>query len=165
MHRIPIALFTRREKAEPIRDRLHAAGLPAEIHHEAPLEKLWFVSHGSGGVRLEVPAKDFDRAEGLLLEWDAAHPLDGAIHCPECRSLRVEYPQFARKSFLTNLAVGAVAQMGLVEKDFFCHDCHYTWPKEGTGPSRSRPHMAPHYFIEGIATESPPSPGEHKRAA
>jgi len=151
MNTIPVALFTHRAKAEPIQKRLSEAGIAAEIHEELRLEKLWFVPKTGAGARLEVPADQFERAEQLLVDWDATEGvMGGAIRCPECKSLRVDYPQFTRKSLLTNLAVGLAAEVGLVEKEFYCHDCHYTWPKEGTKPSPVRPHMAPHYFIEGV---------------
>src|SRR5438094_2398265 len=149
MNRMPVANFSHRAKAEPLQRRLVESGLQAEIHDELRLEKLWFVSKPAAGVRLEVPAHQAERAHQLLLSWDAAeHALREAIRCPECKSLRVDYPQFTRKSMLTNLAMGLMAKLRLIEKEFYCQDCHYTWPKEGTRPSRARPHMAPHYSIE-----------------
>ena len=151
MMRMPVAIFSSRTKAEPLQKRLAEAGIQAEIHDELRLEKLWFVSKPGAGVRLEVPAIQFERAEQLLLDWDRSEgTLREAIHCPECRSLLVDYPQFTRKSMLTNLAMGLAAELRLVEKEYYCQVCHYTWPKEGTKPRRDRPHMAPYYFIEGI---------------
>src|SRR5260221_5764787 len=107
MNRMSVALFSNRAKAEPIRQRMAQAGLPAEIHDELRMEKLWFVSKAEAGARVEVPAAQFERAEQFLLDWDAAEgALREAIKCPECRSLRVEYPQFARNSIMTNLGMG-----------------------------------------------------------
>jgi predicted Zn-ribbon and HTH transcriptional regulator len=154
---MPVARFSNRAKAEPIRERLAQAGIPAEIHDELRMEKLWFVSKQEAGARVEVPADQFERAEQLLLDWDAAEgALREAIRCPECRSLRVEYPQFARNSIITNLGMGLAAEMGLVERYFYCEDCHFTWPKEGTQPRRQRQHTAPYYFIEGVEETARP---------
>jgi hypothetical protein len=151
MNRISVALFSHAPKAEPIRQRLVEAGIPAEIHSKPLLRRMWFISNSEAGARLEVPAEHFERAEQLLLDWDAAEgALREAIRCPECKSLRVLYPQFAQNSLLTNLAMGLLATTGLVEKDYYCEDCHFTWPKEGTVPRRNRPHLAPYYFIEGV---------------
>jgi predicted Zn-ribbon and HTH transcriptional regulator len=160
MNTISIALFGDRAQAEPIRQRLAHAGLAAEIHEESALQKLWFVSKRAAGVSLEVPADQFVKAEALVATWDTADgALSQAIRCPECKSLRVDYPQFARNSVLTNLAAGLAAELGLVERDYFCQECHYTWPKERTTPLRIRPHMAPDYFIEDVAqTVSPRIP-------
>jgi len=151
MNTIPVALFKGRAPAEPIRARLSEAGIPAEIHDELLLEKLWFVSKPKCCVRLEVPADQFEKGEQLLVEWDSKEgALHDAIHCPECGSLLVDYPQITRKSVMTNLAMGLAAELGLVEKQYYCQECHFTWPKEGKVPRPGRPNMAPYYFIEGV---------------
>src|SRR5438105_15697462 len=112
MNRVPLALFANRANAEPLQQRLRAAGIGAEIHDELRLEKLWFVSKPATGARLEVPATQFERAEQLLLDWDAAEgALREAIRCPECKSLRVDYPQFTRKSMLTNVVMGLASEL------------------------------------------------------
>src|SRR4051794_25886292 len=105
MNTIPVALFSNRSDAEPLQGRLSEAGIHAEIHHVALMN----------GARLDVPADRFERAYQLLLDWDAAEgALRGAIRCPECKSLRVEYPQYSHKSTLPNLLVGFLANIGAV---------------------------------------------------
>jgi len=171
MNRLPIALFNDRAKAEPIRQRLIASGLDVEFNDSPRLPKLWFVSSSSAGVRLEVPPKQFEKGERLLLDWNEAEgALRDAIRCPECRSLRVDYPQYARHSLLTNLAMGLLASIHLLEKDYYCEDCHFAWPKEGILARRDRPHLAPYYFIEGIeqgmGPDHPPHGADaHRKAA
>jgi hypothetical protein len=151
MNTLSVALFGHRAGAEPLRDRLARAGIPAEIHEEAGLRKLWFVSRREAGVRIKVPVHDFEPAKRLLLRWDMEEgALRGAIRCPECKSLQVSYPQFARHSLLTNVSLGLAAKCGLVEPEYYCEECHYTWPKTGTRPRRNRAHMAPYYFIDGV---------------
>jgi hypothetical protein len=147
---IPIALFSNSERAQPLRQRLLGAQIPAETHGESPLARMWFVSKREAGVRLMVPGERFEQAEQRLHEWDNQGALREAIRCPECKSLRVVYPQYAEHSVLTNLLVGLAAALGLGEKDYYCEDCHFTWPKHGLRPRRSRPHLAPYYFIEGV---------------
>ncbi len=118
MNTIPVALFSDRTEAEPIRQRLVKAGVVAEIQEELWLQKLWYVSKQAAGVSVGVPANQLERAESLLLTWDLADgALSHAIRCPQCKSLHVDYPQFARNSVLTNFAMGFCAELGLVEKD------------------------------------------------
>src|SRR5262249_30240451 len=140
------------------RNKLPEAGFQARIAEESWLGRLWFVRKAQAGVSVEVRGDQIERAGKLVREWNATErALRSAICCPECKSLRVEYPQFARHSFLTNLMMGMAAATGLVEKDYYCEDCHFTWPKEGTRPRRERRHMAPYYFIEGVEqTTLPP---------
>ena len=162
MNRIPVALFGSRSAAEPIQKRLAVDGIQAELHDELLLEKLWFESKPSV-VRVEVSAGQFEQAYGLLMQWDAAEGLlHDAIRCPECKSLRVEYPQCTHKSVLPNLVVGLLATIGRVNHSFYCQECHFTWPGEGARIAPLRPHSAPNYFIEGVE-QTPPSPTVHKR--
>ena len=63
---------------------------------------------------------------------------------------------------------GFLANIHVLPKEFYCHDCHFTWPREGTRPSRVRPHMAPYYFIDDVEQSTlgaQPSPVEASRAA
>lgn len=170
---MPVALFGDAAKAEPVQQRLVQAGFAATVHVRPRLTALWFVPKQRAGARVEVPADQFERAEQFLLDWDAAEgALRQALRCPECHSLRVDYPQYAEHSLLTNLAVGLMAELHLVEKDYYCQDCHYTWPRQGTKPRRDRPNLAPFYFIEGVEQttlgiheQSPELKAEHQKAA
>ena len=163
MERIAVAVFPDRAKAEPICKRLAAAGIKPEIHkNELLLEKLWFTPK-THPVRIEVPCEQFERAEELLLDWDAQGAMSEAIHCPECGSMRLQYPQFAHKSVIPNVIVGLMATFG-GQKEYYCEDCHYTWPKEGTKMPKAKPHSAPDYFIDGVPHQHPP-PAEPRKAA
>ncbi len=173
METMPVALFGGRAKAEPVQQRLAQAGFAASIAVRPSLSALWFVHKQTACARVEVPADQFERAEQFLIDWDAAEgALIEAIRCPECHSLRVDYPQYAEHSLLTNLALGLMAQLRLIEKDYYCEDCHYTWPKEGTKARHNRPNLAPFYFIHGVeqshAHSNPAQPAvkqEHRKAA
>ena len=165
MNRITIATFQDRSKAEPLQRRLTDNGIKAEIHDELRLEKLWFVSKPTTGARLEVPCNDFEKSEKLVAEWDAREDaLHDAIRCPECKSFRVQYPQFAHKSVMPNVVMGFLASVGRVEKEYYCEDCHYTWPKEGSKLPKARPHSAPYYFIDGVPQKQPPASEPRKVA-
>ena len=149
MNRMTVALFPNHASAEPLRKRLADGGIHAEIHDELRLEKLWFVSKNESGVRVEVPAEEFERAQNTLLELIDEPATREATRCPECGSFRIQYPQVTHKSMLTNLFIGFAAQVRLVERHYYCEECHCTWPHHPV-PYKPRPHSAPHYFIEGV---------------
>ncbi len=159
-----VALFTRHAKAEPVLQLLIRAGFTPKIEEKSWLQALWFVPKRSAGFRLAVPADQFERTEKLLLDQDTdGGVLREAVRCPECKSLRVEFPQFARHSLMTNFLLGLAAELRLVERNFYCENCHYTWPPAGSRARRDPSHGAPYYFIEGIEQSSlhhpaPPSP-------
>jgi hypothetical protein len=115
--RVPVVTLNDRAKAAPIQRRLANAGIAAEINDEL-LEKLWFVSKEESDARIHVPMDQLERAQKLLLEWDASEGiLREAIRCPECQSLQVHYPQFAHRSLIPNLMMGFLARIGLIEKE------------------------------------------------
>lgn len=146
---VTIATFNDAAKAEPLKQRLEQAGIPALVQDDSMLERVWFVKEKLANVRVKVESRDYERALELLRQWDVDGALRDAVRCPECKSPRVEYPQFTRKFFLPNL-VGLFASLGGTPKEFYCQDCHFTWPKEGKKLSVTRPNMAPYYFIDGI---------------
>jgi hypothetical protein len=136
--RTPVVTFHDCATAEPVRKRLARAGIAAEV--EELFEKLWFVSREEADVQITVPVDQLDRAQELLLEWDAIEGiLRQAIRCPECGSLQVHYPQFAHRSLIPNLLLGFSARIGLVDKEYYCENCHYMWPKDGTKRSLLHP--------------------------
>jgi hypothetical protein len=147
--RVPIVTLNKRARAEPIQKRLVRAGIAAEV--DELFDKLWFVSKEEADVRIDVPVDQVERAQQLLLEWDAAEGiLREAIRCPECGSLQVHYPQFAHRSLIPNLVMGFAAKIGLIDKEYYCENCHYTWPKHGTKPSILYPEREPYRFVDGI---------------
>ena len=149
--KIRVAFFDCSVQGEPVCQLLKQAGILAELHKESPLASLWYVSRQRAGARLEVLAKDVDRARYLLLNSDVkTGTLHDAVRCPECHSLRVDYPQFTPKSLLTNLMIGLAAEIGLVERNYYCEDCHFMWGRPNTSAARARQHMAPDYFLEGV---------------
>jgi hypothetical protein len=155
MSAMPILLFSHAARAEPVKNRLQQSGISAEVHDQVRLERLWFTSKTQAGAHLEVPSEQFERACQLLYQWDKEGVLDQAVRCPECNSFRVDYPQFTRKSFIPNVLLGLAASVGMIEKDYYCQDCHYTWPKNERIFPGNRPHSAPSYFLNDDPSTPP----------
>ncbi len=57
---------------------------------------------------------------------------------------------FTQGSVMTNFALGIAAMLGVVQKDFYCKNCQFTWPRKGSRLPRKRRHGPPYYFIEGV---------------
>jgi len=148
-----VAHFENCAQAEPARQYLLRSGIKAEIHAELGLAKLWFVSRCQAGVRLEVPGQETARSLKLLGQEDTpSEILHDAVRCPECHSLRVDFPQFTRKSLLTNVVMGFLAEIHLLERNYYCEDCHFMWAKPGEKLPRVRRHLAPDFFLEDLGT-------------
>src|SRR5438045_1323590 len=117
MNMVTVDTFNEPSKAEPLKQKLEKAGIPAEICDESRYEWFWFVTRPIAGIRLKIHKKDFETARRLVREWDAADGvLRDAVRCPQCGASRVEYPQLTRKSLLPNL-VGLASVMGMIDKE------------------------------------------------
>jgi len=128
MKDMTIASFDQPDSARQLRERLEKAGIACEVVDESKLQKYWFLSKPRAAMKLRVEAEDFDKARELLNGMDAGEDvLHDAVRCPQCGSSRVQYPQFTRK-FLTPTFVEIFCFLHLMEREFYCEDCQYTWP-------------------------------------
>ncbi len=130
---VTIATFHEPAKAKRLRDRFQQSGLKADIHNEGHLQAVAFMSKPQANVKVKVEEQDFERAQALLVEWEAADPEIGALRCPQCNSPRIEYPQLTRK-FLTPALAGILFALKIFPKEFYCQDCHFTWTNEEAPP-------------------------------
>lgn len=128
MNMVTEATFNEQEQAQSLQKRLESAGIKAEVHDERKLQRFWFISEPFAGIHLRVDTRDYQAAKKLLEEWDAQEGiLRTAVHCPACRSSRVQYPQFTRK-FVSPTIYAFLCAVGLFQKKFYCEECHFTWP-------------------------------------
>lgn len=130
---ITVATFNDRKPAEVLEERLEDAGIHVEIFDESSLQSSLFMQKEPlAHIRLRVDKEELDRTETLLREWNAADgAMREAVRCPECGSSRIEYPQFTRKFWLPS-AVAFLVRLGIFEAEFYCEDCHFTWPPHAT---------------------------------
>ncbi len=144
---VTIATFSEPAKAKRFKERLHQAGVRADIHNEGHLQAAAFLSKPKANVKLQVEDDDFERAQALMVEWEASDPDIGAalIRCPQCNSPRIEYPQMTRKA-LTPAVASVLFALKIFPKEFYCQDCHYTWSNEDQ-PSLAR---LWHRFFPGL---------------
>jgi len=68
---------------------------------------------------------------------------------PECRSLQCIIRSLLTGRFVPNLVMD-FAKIGLIDKEYYCDNCHYTWPKGGTKRSILYPERKPYRFVDGI---------------
>jgi hypothetical protein len=128
MSTLTVASFERAAPAERLRERLNAAGLHADVHDESRLQRFWFLARPHAAIRLRVPSTEADAAGRLFEEWqDHDDALQEALRCPQCRSLRIDYPQMTRKFVLPTLVAHVLSLFGVLHHEFYCQVCHFTW--------------------------------------
>ena len=128
---VTIATFNEPAKAKELKTRFQQAGLHADVHNEAQLQAVGFMSRPQANAKVLVEDTDFEKAQSLMIEWEATDPVIAAalIRCPQCGSSRIEYPQMTRK-FMTPALVGLLCAIRVIPKEFYCEDCHFTWSNQ-----------------------------------
>jgi hypothetical protein len=126
-----IATFNERQPADVLCHRLREAGYNADLFDESHAQK-WLLMNVKprAHMRVRVPKDQAEAAMQTLREWDAADgAMKDAVRCPQCHSSRVEYPQFSRRTLMSALPAAAAAA-GIIDRQFFCEACGYTWEAE-----------------------------------
>ncbi|PYL06880.1 MAG: hypothetical protein DME34_07985, partial [Verrucomicrobia bacterium] len=128
---VTIGTFNEPAKAKQLKRRLQEIGLHADIHNEAPLQQVAFMSRPQANVKVMVEDDDFEQAQALMNEWEATDPDIAAaiIRCPQCNSSNLEYPQMTRKA-ITPAMIALLWAVRILPKEFYCQDCHFTWSNE-----------------------------------
>ena len=126
-----IATFNEPAKAKRLKERFQHAGLRADIHNEGHLQQVAFMSRPQANAKVRVEDNDFERAQELMVEWEASDPDIAAaiIRCPQCGSSQIEYPQLTRKA-ITPAMASVLFALKIFPKEFYCEDCHFTWSNE-----------------------------------
>lgn len=127
---ITVATFNEREPADAVAARLREAGFSADVYDESD-EQKWklFNLTPRAHLRVRVHSSSEAEAQAALKQAVSEDLLKRAVHCPECASARIEFPQFSRRTLLGALPA-ALAATGVIEQQFFCGACHFTWPAE-----------------------------------
>lgn len=139
MKKILVATFDDPGPAIQLRERLENAGLETLVKDESKRERFWFMSEPRASIHVEVDKDDYAAARDLITELEVSAPfMKEAVRCPDCGSSRVEFPQVTRK-FMMPVVEALLMKLHLLPRDFYCRDCHYTWPeKQPTEPELDR---------------------------
>ena len=114
---VTIATFNEPSQAKHLKSRLEAAGVKTDIHNEGHLQKVAFMSKPQANAKVLVTEEDFERANKLMVEWEASDPeIGSAIRCPQCKSPRIEYPQLTRK-FITPSIASVLFALKIFQKE------------------------------------------------
>lgn len=129
-----IATFDTKTPAEHLALRLRDLGFHSEVHDESN-EQKWklFNLTPRAHLQVRVHSSEEDRALAQLREWKDDPAMAEAIRCPECASSRIEFPQFSRKTLIGALP-SALAAAGVIDQNFFCNACNFTWPAKEPDP-------------------------------
>ena len=76
---VTIATYNEPAKAKRLKEKFQQAGVKADLHNEANLQTYAFMSKPQANAKVMVDENDFDRAQALMVEWEAGDPDIGAV--------------------------------------------------------------------------------------
>jgi hypothetical protein len=130
---ITIATFPDALKAQIMRGRLEAEGIPAYIADEHTITNQPYLYMAYGGVRLQVAEQDQNRAQAVI-NTQEPFPVDSSPEllpdqCPNCHSGKVvETTSGANPSLLTILRnLFNSRRPETFVRRFTCNNCGFKW--------------------------------------
>lgn len=129
-----VATYNDATDAERLRSFLAKEGFEAKVYDDRKMQRRWFLARRPHATYQTQVREARHEAATVLLK---KHPsqLEEAIQCPNCDSLRVQYPQMTRKFILPTLLAHLFVAAGLMEHEYYCEACHHQWKRN---PVRGR---------------------------
>jgi len=139
---VNVAAFEESNEAQVLEAFFKNKGVEARTYNDKLLQLILFLCPPRATFRVQVRHGFFKYAMDLLeTEPGAPAILQKAIHCPDCGSLHVEYPQMTRKFFLPTLFLHLGIIFRVIEHECYCENCHCIWnlPPKLAAPVQKRP--------------------------
>jgi DNA-directed RNA polymerase subunit M/transcription elongation factor TFIIS len=134
-----VATFHKLSNAQAFGEYLERQGVEMKVQDERRLQRYWFLARPSAGIHVLVSKEQLTVAEERLKAWEAkVTPGSRAIHCPECGSSRIQYPQMTRRFLLPTIVAQIGVGLGIITQSFYCEDCHHTWKKDSRKVSQRK---------------------------
>lgn len=123
-----IAAFEMREHAASLQQYLSAAGLNAtlvDLTFEQPENAI---PPDFARYQVHVPEPEGPLADTIVKgSEEGIALLQPAVHCPECGSLRILYPNIPR-NFLVSAVMRVMVKMRVLDGEYLCLSCQHEWP-------------------------------------
>jgi hypothetical protein len=124
-----IASFMNSEDAHLLRIKLGDEGINAIVNNDIMSQVLPYYTNAIGGVKVEVPDDEFEKAQAILNREQPQVNLREELICPKCGSADIAQElnkkRFYVLSFLLTLFVGA--PVPIVKRRYLCNNCNYLW--------------------------------------
>lgn len=130
-----VAVFEDLAAGKTVATKLNQHGILARTYDDKFFRRFLFLRPPRLTLRVQVHAEELERAQNFL-HASAEDHLRGAIHCPDCGSLRVSYPQMTRKFVLPTVVLHVGILLHFVDHQCYCENCHCMWelPEKTTNP-------------------------------
>ncbi len=76
---VTVTAYNSPSEAEPLKQRLQTAGIPAEVISESTADKILEFTRVNVGVRIEVPREHFEKALLITHDWEVEKDAANAL--------------------------------------------------------------------------------------
>ena len=121
-----LAVFENLTDGQALTQLLKDQGFEARAYDDKAFRYFLFLRPPQITYRVQVRRDDVTAAAGLLA---AKNPpvLARAIHCPDCGSVHVNYPQMTRRFVLPTVLLHLGILLRIIQHEAYCEGCHFTW--------------------------------------
>ena len=133
---VTVATFWTSAETHIARLKLESEGIECMIVDENLVATDWLWANALGGIKLQVPEEDLQRARELLttraqhilVAADGEPLFDGQARCPRCGSDDIYTQRFSRRmAFISILLLGA--PLPLLRRRQRCAACGFDWAR------------------------------------
>src|SRR5258708_930741 len=131
---VNVAIFADANDSQMLEMDLKDKGFETRTYNDKLLQCLLFLCPPHATIRVQVRGNDLKHVTFFLDHEPATSVLlQGAIRCPSCGSLRVQYPQMTRRFLLPTLLLHLGIIFRVIAHEAYCESCHWLWslPKKG----------------------------------
>jgi hypothetical protein len=124
---VNVAVFEDFQAAKNLQGYLKEHRIDSRTYHDKVLQWILFLCPPRAAYRVQVRDKIVKMTNELLALAPPPAVLNKAIHCPECGSLSVNYPQMTRKFLLPTLFLHLAIIFRVIKHQAYCEHCHFMW--------------------------------------
>jgi hypothetical protein len=128
-------VFESQEAGRTLEAFLRNNGFTARNYDDKLFRYFLFLRPPQITYRVQVRKVHFGDA-CKLLEASPPAVLGQAIHCPTCRSLRINYPQMTRQFVLPTILLHLGIIFRVIDHECYCESCHHMWNLHADAPIR-----------------------------
>jgi hypothetical protein len=129
---VSVAVYEHEGEARKLERFLQGRKFEARTYDDKVMRALLFLRPPQKTHRVQVRMNDFKVVAHLVTQdAEAGELLEDSLHCPDCGSLHVQYPQMTRRFVLPTVLLHAGILLRIIDHEAYCEHCHFVWHLTG----------------------------------
>ena len=122
---ITVASFTLPMEAQLARMRLESEGVHVFMLSANQVSMNWLMSNALGGIQLQVPPSEAERARQILVDNPVGSALSNTV-CPRCDSPKVHRAKLSWRISMLSTHLLSIP-LPFTKGNLQCDNCGYSW--------------------------------------